>query len=277
MGCLKLTYYEREETLEKSLLFIEKGLEKNGRAQKKCVTGYRYGFNGQEKDDEWKGDGNSIAYEARIYDPRLGRFLSVDPWTSKYAWQTPYAYHKNSPIAFVDWKGYGDPTDGEKKEIKKGAKKAFNQAAKKQGESVFLKHLPKEEGAWSSETDIDEPVYGTNADIEPTNQVEVQIDVETPEAVWYDFMGGARIFEFEGDFDGGSSDWTFSYTAGEDASYNKVTTFNFEGVQGNPNGSMWDDNDQKVYMMSFGGKSDNGGTRAVLVVYTRIRWSIIML
>ncbi|UTW66280.1 hypothetical protein KFE94_16760 [bacterium SCSIO 12643] len=70
---------------------------------------YRYGFNGMEKDDEVKGTGNSIAYEARIYDPRLGKFLSVDPWTDKYSWQTPYAYHRNSPIKSVDWKGYGDP------------------------------------------------------------------------------------------------------------------------------------------------------------------------
>ena len=108
MGCLKLTYYDKGRALEKSSLFIEKGLEKNAGAEKKCVKGYRYGFNGQERDNEWKGDGNSIAYEARIYDPRLGRFLSRDPWESKYAWQTPYAYYGNSPIAKVDWNGYGE-------------------------------------------------------------------------------------------------------------------------------------------------------------------------
>ncbi len=71
-------------------------------------NGYRYGFNGQEKDDEVKGNGNSIAYEARIYDPRLGRFLSVDPWAHKYSWQTPYAYFKNSPTSVIDYKGYGE-------------------------------------------------------------------------------------------------------------------------------------------------------------------------
>jgi hypothetical protein len=35
-------------------------------------TGYRYGFQGQEKDDEWKGSGNSINYKYRMHDPRLG-------------------------------------------------------------------------------------------------------------------------------------------------------------------------------------------------------------
>ena len=108
MGCHKLTYYEGERALEVNPIFLDKGLEKKRYAEKNRVRCYRYGFNGQEKDDEWKGSGNSIAYEARIYDPRLGKMLSVDPWTSKYAWQTPYAYHANSPIESVDWKGYGD-------------------------------------------------------------------------------------------------------------------------------------------------------------------------
>ncbi|MDA7502335.1 hypothetical protein N8482_03575 [Chitinophagales bacterium] len=70
-----------------------------------------FGFNGHENDDEVKGVGNSVNFGARIYDPRLGKFLSVDPWTYKYSWQTPYAYHRNSPINFIDWKGLGDPGD----------------------------------------------------------------------------------------------------------------------------------------------------------------------
>ncbi len=42
---------------------------------------YRYGFNGKENDNEVKGEGNQQDYGFRIYDPRLGRFLSVDPLT----------------------------------------------------------------------------------------------------------------------------------------------------------------------------------------------------
>lgn len=30
---------------------------------------YRYGFNGKEKDDEIKGEGNSIDFGSRMYDP----------------------------------------------------------------------------------------------------------------------------------------------------------------------------------------------------------------
>lgn len=46
---------------------------------------YRYGFNGKEKDDETYGvGGSSYDYGFRIYNSRLGRFLSVDPLTKKY-------------------------------------------------------------------------------------------------------------------------------------------------------------------------------------------------
>lgn len=43
------------------------------------VNGYSYGFQGQEKDDEVKGEDNSINYKFRMHDPRLGRFFAVDP------------------------------------------------------------------------------------------------------------------------------------------------------------------------------------------------------
>ncbi len=45
----------------------------------KTTNVYRYGFNGKESDDEIKGEGNQQDYGMRIYDTRLGRFLSVDP------------------------------------------------------------------------------------------------------------------------------------------------------------------------------------------------------
>jgi RHS repeat-associated protein len=46
-----------------------------------AVDSYRYGFQGQEKDDEIKGEGNSVNYKFRMHDPRLGRFFAVDPLT----------------------------------------------------------------------------------------------------------------------------------------------------------------------------------------------------
>ena len=68
-------------------------------------SGYRYGFNGKEKDNEVKGEGNQQDYGARINDPRLGKFLSVDPLTYKYAALTPYQFASNSPISGIDLDG----------------------------------------------------------------------------------------------------------------------------------------------------------------------------
>jgi RHS repeat-associated protein len=66
---------------------------------------YRYGFNGQEKDDEVKGSGNSYEFTFRIYDPRTGRFLSVDPIGKNYPHATPYGFAENSPIQAIDLEG----------------------------------------------------------------------------------------------------------------------------------------------------------------------------
>ena len=72
---------------------------------------YRYGFNGVEKDDEIKGEGNSYSFTLRIYDSRLGRFLSSDPLSSSYPWNSTYAFAENDPINFIDLEGgeKGDP------------------------------------------------------------------------------------------------------------------------------------------------------------------------
>ncbi len=60
---------------------------------------YRYGMMGFEKDDEIKGNGNSIDLGDRImYDPRLGRVPSPDKLQAKYPWISPYAFVANNPI-----------------------------------------------------------------------------------------------------------------------------------------------------------------------------------
>jgi len=66
---------------------------------------YRYGFNGKENDNEVKGDGNLQDYGMRIYDSRIGRFLSVDPLTKQYPELTPYQFASNRPIDGIDLDG----------------------------------------------------------------------------------------------------------------------------------------------------------------------------
>lgn len=67
--------------------------------------GYRYGFNGKENDNELKGAGNQQDYGMRIYDPRVARFLSVDPIAKEYSELTPYQFASNRPIDGIDLDG----------------------------------------------------------------------------------------------------------------------------------------------------------------------------
>ena len=66
---------------------------------------YRYGFQGQEMDDEVKGEGNSLNFKYRMHDPRVGRFLSIDPIEKVYPHISPYAFSENRVIDGVDFEG----------------------------------------------------------------------------------------------------------------------------------------------------------------------------
>lgn len=66
---------------------------------------YRFGFQGQEKDDELKGEGNSLNYTFRMHDPRVGRFLSLDPLSSSYPHNSPYAFAENRVIDGTELEG----------------------------------------------------------------------------------------------------------------------------------------------------------------------------
>ena len=66
---------------------------------------YRFGFNGKEKDKETYGEGNEYDYGFRIYNPRIGRFLSTDPLFKKYPELTTFQFASNTPIWGMDLDG----------------------------------------------------------------------------------------------------------------------------------------------------------------------------
>ena len=78
------------------------GVELDGRT---VSGGYRFGYQGSEKDDDVKGNGNSYTTEFRQLDPRLGRWLTIDALSEKYEDLSPYAFALNSPLRFIDIDG----------------------------------------------------------------------------------------------------------------------------------------------------------------------------
>jgi RHS repeat-associated protein len=81
------------------------GSNESGNGVDGVAGAYRYGFNGKENDNEVKGEGAQQDYGFRIYDPRLGKFLSVDPLTDDYPELSTYQYASNNPVTYIDLDG----------------------------------------------------------------------------------------------------------------------------------------------------------------------------
>jgi RHS repeat-associated protein len=67
------------------------------------ITNYEYGFGGQQKDNEIKGEGNSYTAPFWEYDPRIGRRWNIDPVPKTTL--SSYVVLGNDPISFVDPSG----------------------------------------------------------------------------------------------------------------------------------------------------------------------------
>ena len=87
-----------------------------------------FGHSGQQADNEIKGPGNAYDFGARMYDPRLARWLSTDPLQTNYPSHSPYNYVLNSPLAFKD-------PDG-------------NKVVDASGNEVTLKPYQDQKGQW---------------------------------------------------------------------------------------------------------------------------------
>jgi RHS repeat-associated protein len=102
-GGVTVDYYNAEVLSQND--YYAFGMMMPGRKYSVANTNYRYGFNGKERDNEVSGEGNQYDYGFRIYNPRLGRFLSVDPLTKEYPMLSPYPFAENQPIWAIDLDG----------------------------------------------------------------------------------------------------------------------------------------------------------------------------
>lgn len=98
--------------------------------------GYRYGFQGEEKDDEVKGEGNSISYKYRIHDTRVGRFLSIDPLEKDYPWNSPYAFSENRVIDMIELEGAESAVPGYVKNNVEGLSKEIVKKAEEVQDNI---------------------------------------------------------------------------------------------------------------------------------------------
>ncbi len=96
-------YVKKSEAAKNRINSSTFGMQMSERSYSSAA--YRYGFNEQEKDNEVWGEGNSYSFEFRVLDPRIGKFLSVDPFSKDYPWNSPYAFAENRVIDGIDLEG----------------------------------------------------------------------------------------------------------------------------------------------------------------------------
>jgi RHS repeat-associated protein len=84
---------------------------------------YKFSRYEEQKETQWYDFG------ARMYDPALGRFFSIDPKADVYHFQSPYAFAANNPIRYEDKNGEG-PEDK--------VDMALNELGKSQGYAVSI-------------------------------------------------------------------------------------------------------------------------------------------
>ncbi len=96
MGCPALKYYPKADL---KISHSKKELTLKN-SSKKERSKYLFGFNGVEKENDLYGEGNAYTTFFRAYNPRLARWMSIDPKAD--AWQSPYTSMDNNPINLAD-------------------------------------------------------------------------------------------------------------------------------------------------------------------------------
>ena len=86
---------------------------------------YLFGYQDMLRENTVNGEGNMYSTEFRMFDARLGRWMSLDPLMDQFPWMSPFVGMDNNPISLVDplglntiekdtpADGYGGPGDGE--------------------------------------------------------------------------------------------------------------------------------------------------------------------
>jgi len=173
---------------------------------------YRYGYQGSEKDDEIKGEGNSYTTHFRQLDVRLGRWLSIDPKAT--AWESPYVSMGNNPIMYNDVLG-----------------DSIWFTTNKETKVATLHYTGKAIDASGDNVDVNAAIIDLKADFESEYQGKMKID-----GIEYDLISDFQITAINDLNDVEKSDHLIVFAHGKKADINKDGHDDFVGGIGSFNG-----------------------------------------
>ena len=183
--------------------------------------GYRYGFNGQEKDDEVKGSGKHYTAEFWGYDTRTAVRWNPDPVVKHL--ESPYSVFGRNPIWFVD------PNGADTVEVFKDSGKFHSHTEAKGNDVFFLVDKDKEEGINRlNQISFDE---GTLKRVDRPNVKVEKNDgsVVDRQLTLFDIKGdenATKLFEFLADPGNTKVEWTQAKVGTEKNGSNIVGTSN---------------------------------------------------
>jgi len=180
---------------------------------------YRYGFQGMEADNEVKGDGNSYTTHFRQLDPRVGRWLSIDPKASSLSWQSPYCSMDNNPILYNDVLG-------------DWVKVRFSKKAKKNGGIATLKKTFKTE--YNLDVEFKKTLFGYKMQLSKSNSGEIKGKAAQE---WAKVLNRESKTKGVGVDNGKQVNVVFNFVYDESDKYNYRVDggFVFENIQGTKN------------------------------------------
>ena len=191
MGCLNLTYHQPDSPL--------KVVHSNfSNERKSCAGAYRYGFNGMEKESEFTNSTSHYDFGARIYDSRIGKFLSLDPLISSFPQNSPYLIANNNVIVLIDVNGMSGVWFFE---VSQGAEIGIPMLGFARARSAGVAYDPDKGNVafYTGETGFEEAFgFGDNGGLETTGEFNMGGDVNFG-AAQIGWLDGGSVYNMAGE------------------------------------------------------------------------------